>query len=97
MFKNHRDLMAVIFIATFMAWLGLAFGVILPMVLRQQNLDPAMGVVTGFGLGAITQFFILIGTITYQFYFRKSNKEDTPTVTTTTTTNIVANTPGEEG
>lgn len=80
MFKNFRNVMALIYVAAFMAWLAVACFVLLPLVLATpEGLDPVLGLVAGLGVGGVTQFFIVIGTLIYQFYFRKANTEETPT------------------
>ena len=77
MIKNFRNLLALIYLGVFMLWLATACFVLLPMIVAMpEGLDPMLGLVSGLGIGGVTQFFIVIGTLIFQFYFRKKNTEE---------------------
>ncbi len=85
--KNFRNLFALVYLGVFILWLAVVCLVLLPMVLKAPDgLDPMMALVAGLGIGGVTQFFIVVGTLIYQFYFRKANAEETPPATTIITT-----------
>ena len=79
MIKNFRDLFALIFIVLFVFWLLLVALFLLPrVILAPESLDPAMALVTGLGIGGVTQFLTVIGTLIYQFYYRKIPETEKP-------------------
>ena len=72
MIKNFRNLLALIYLGVFMLWLGVAcFGLLPAIIAMPEGLDPMLGLVAGLGIGGVTQFFIVVGTLIFQFYFRK--------------------------
>lgn len=73
---NFRDFLALVYLLAFAGWLVVVCLVLLPIVLSQpEGLDPMLSLVAGLGIGGVTQFFIVIGTLIFQFYFRKANTE----------------------
>ena len=67
-----------IMLVAFLMWLG-ALGIIVIRVLNNPDLlDPSLQVIGGISAGAITQFFITMLTLSWQFWFRK---EPAPPVT----------------
>lgn len=77
MIKNFRNLLALVYIVVLLLWLALVAFFILPKVLANpENLDPMLSLVAGLGIGGITQFFIVIGTLIFQFFFRKKGEAD---------------------
>jgi len=75
MLKNFRDLLVLVFLGVFLAWLGIVCFFLLPAIINQpEGLDPMMALVAGLGVGGVTQFLIVIGTLIFQFYFRKSQE-----------------------
>ena len=73
MIKNFRNLLALVYVGTFMLWLGVVCLVLLPLItIQPESLDPVMAFVAGLGIGGVTQFFIEIGTLIFQFYYRKA-------------------------
>jgi len=72
MVKNFRNLYALVYLVVLMAWLAVICFYLLPTILAMpEGLDPMMALVAGLGIGGITQFLIVVGTLVYQFYFRK--------------------------
>jgi len=72
MIKNFRNLLALVYIGVFMLWLGVVCFFLLPRIMAMpESLDPMMALVAGLGIGGITQFFVVVGTLIFQFYFRK--------------------------
>jgi len=66
-------------VGSFLLWLAVVLFYVLPLALTMpEGLDPMMALVAGLGIGGVTQFFIVIGTLIYQFYYRKANAEETP-------------------
>ena len=77
MIKNFRNLLALFYLVIFMLWLGITCFFLLPKIIASpEGLDPLLGLVAGLGIGGVTQFFIVIGTLIFQFYFRKANAEE---------------------
>ena len=75
MIKNFRNLLALIYLGVFILWLGIVCFFLLPKIVAMpEGLDPMMALVAGLGIGGVTQFFIVIGTLIFQFYFRKSGE-----------------------
>jgi len=71
--KNFRDWLALAYLGVLMLWLATIVFVLLPIVLAMpEGLDPMMALVAGLGIGGVTQFFIVIGTLIFQFYFRRT-------------------------
>ena len=78
MIKNFRNLLALIYLSVFLVWLAMVCFYLLPVIMvRPESLDPVMALVAGLGIGGVTQFFIVIGTLIFQFYFRKASTEET--------------------
>ena len=79
MIRNFRNLMALIYVGTFILWLATVCFFLLPIIISQpEGLDPMMGLVAGLGIGGVTQFFIVIGTLIFQFYFRRTQEGEKP-------------------
>ena len=69
----------------FAAWLAALIFYLVPlMIANMAQLDGVSGIIAGLGVGGITQVFITLLTLAWQFYFRK--KEVDPETTTTTVT-----------
>jgi len=76
MIKNFRDILGLVYIGVLLLWLAVVIFFILPIVATApDSVDPMMALVTGLGVGGITQFFIVVGTLVFQFYFRKKEGE----------------------
>lgn len=76
MLKNFRDLLGLVYIGVLLLWLAVVIFFILPLVASiPESVDPMMALVAGLGIGGITQFFIVVGTLVFQFYFRKKEGE----------------------
>ena len=77
MLKTFRDILALVYIAVLLLWLALVSFFLLPVVLSApDSLDPVLALVAGLGIGGVTQFFIVIGTLIFQFYFRKATSSE---------------------
>jgi len=76
MITKFRDLLALVYIGVVVLWLAVVLFFALPLIINTPaSVDPMMALVTGLGIGGITQFLIVIGTLVFQFYFRKANTE----------------------
>ena len=76
MINNFRNLMALTYLVVLLLWLAVVCFFLLPTIIATpEGLDPMLNLAAGLGIGGVTQFFILIGTLIFQFYFRK--KEET--------------------
>ena len=76
MITKFRDLLALVYIGVVVLWLAVVIFFVLPLLVNAPaSVDPMMALVTGLGIGGITQFLIVIGTLVFQFYFRKANTE----------------------
>ena len=79
MIKNFRNLLALVYLGVFLIWLAVVCFFLLPTIIGQpEGLDPMMALVAGLGIGGITQFLIVIGTLIFQFYFRRTQEGETP-------------------
>ena len=73
--KNFRDYLALTYLVVLMLWLATICFILLPIVLAMpEGLDPMLSFAGGLGIGGVTQFFIVIGTLIFQFYFRKKGE-----------------------
>jgi len=71
--KNFRDLLALVYLGVFLSWLAVVCFFLLPTIMGQpEGLDPMMALIAGLGIGGVTQFLIVVGTLIFQFYFRKA-------------------------
>ena len=78
MIKNFRNLLALVYLGVLVIWLAIVIFFILPLVISMpESVDPMMALVAGLGVGGVTQFLIVVGTLIFQFYFRKANAEET--------------------
>jgi len=69
---DKRHVLFLAMLGVFVAWLGVIFGWLLPTALKTpENIEPMLLLVTGLGVGGVTQFFILLLKDGWQFYFRK--------------------------
>ncbi len=98
MFNNLKiDNRLVVFLgvlALFAAWLAALVFFILPKIMDPEAKE-GLDLVLGLGIGGVTQFFLTILALAWQFYFRK--KELDPTTTTTTVTTKPKSEPCEDG
>ena len=79
MIRNFRNLLALVYVGVFLLWLAVICFYILPLVLAMpEGVDPMMALVAGLGVGGVTQFFIVVGTLIYQFYFRRAQEGEKP-------------------
>jgi len=70
--KNFRDALALVYFVVLLLWLAIVCVYILPnIVIYPDALDPTLALIAGLGIGGVTQFLIVIGTLVFQFYFRK--------------------------
>ena len=77
MIRNFRNLLALVYLGVFMLWLGVTCFYLLPAIIAMpEGLDPMLSLVAGLGIGGVTQFFIVIGTLIFQFYFRKKEEAE---------------------
>ena len=71
---DARHYLFLAMLVVFVAWLGVIFGWLLPTALKKpETIEPMMALVTGLGVGGITQFFILLLKDAWQFFFRKKD------------------------
>ncbi len=76
--KNFRDILALVYCGVLLIWLVFAIVIFTKLVTNNPDtLDPLMALLTGLGLGGVTQFFIVIGTLIFQFYFRRAMPGET--------------------
>ena len=69
---NYQFRLLLCLLGVFVAWLALIFVYLLPKVLEEPTLvDPMMALLTGLGLGAVSQFFMLLLKDGWQYFFRK--------------------------
>lgn len=69
---DKRFILFIVMLAVFVAWIGVVFVWLLPIVLENPDtIDPMLTLIAGLGVGGISQFFILVLKDGWQFYFRK--------------------------
>lgn len=69
---DKRHILFLTMLGVFVAWLGVIFGWLLPTALKKpETIEPMLALVTGLGVGSVTQFFILLLKDGWQFFFRK--------------------------
>ncbi len=73
---DKRPILFLVMLGVFVAWLGVIFGWLLPTALKKpESIEPMLTLVTGLGVGSVTQFFILLLKDGWQFWFRKKGRE----------------------
>ena len=74
---TFRNVLAVIYLLVLVGWLVLVVMFVPSLVLdNPTGLDPILALVAGLGVGGVTQFFMVVGTLIFQFYFRKSSTKE---------------------
>ncbi|MCK9601465.1 MAG: hypothetical protein M0R06_20655, partial [Sphaerochaeta sp.] len=82
---DNRLILFMALLGLFAAWLAALIFYLIPLMIAHIDaLDAVTGIIAGMGIGGITQVFITLLTLAWQFYFRK--KEIDPAITTTTIT-----------
>lgn len=72
-YKDRRVLLFLVMLVIFVGWLGAIVFWVFPYIAdRIGSADPMMALVTGLGVGGVTQFFMLVLKDGWQFFFRKS-------------------------
>lgn len=77
---DNRFVLILVFLIMFFAWLCLVAFWFLPKITESGQLDPMMTLIAGLGVGSVTNAFIVLITLSWQFYFRKKEKADKPEV-----------------
>ena len=58
-----------------MLWLAAILFCLMPRLCESpESLDPMMALVTGMGIGGVTQLFAVLLTLSWQFFFRKKGQ-----------------------
>jgi hypothetical protein len=83
---DNRMVIFLVMLSVFVFWLVAVVFFILPLILDPLQ-SKGLDLVLGLGVGGITQFFLTILTLIFQFYFRKKegDYDNPPTVTPTGT------------
>lgn len=71
---DNRFILLLTMLLVFCGWLALVAFWFVPMM-TGENFDPMMNLIAGLGIGGVTNFFIVLLTLSWQYYFRK--KEST--------------------
>jgi len=71
---DNRFALLLVMLGIFCGWLALIAFWFVPLLTSSELLDPMMTLVAGFGIGSVTGSFIILITLSWNFYFRK--KED---------------------
>jgi len=78
MYRDRRVALYLVMMVAFVLWLAAIIFWIFPYAVRNiKDLDPMMGLIAGLGIGGITQFFLQVLLLGWNFYYRKSGP--TPT------------------
>jgi len=69
---NNQFKLFCALLGTFAAWLAVIFVYLLPKVVEKPDIiNPMMALLSGLGIGAVSQFFMLLLKDGWQFFFRK--------------------------
>lgn len=79
---DNRLVVFLVMLALFAAWLAVLVFYIIPKIM-DPNATEGLDVVLGLGVGGVTQFFLTMFTLAWQFYFRKKETPDPDTDTKT--------------
>jgi hypothetical protein len=77
---DNRIIIFLVVLALFAAWLAALVFVILPKIMDPEA-EKGLDLVMGLGVGGVTQFFLTILALAWQFYFRKRETDTPPTTT----------------
>ena len=80
---NQRNLFYAL-LGVFAGWLAIIFLYLLPKVVEKPDIiNPMMALLGGLGVGAVSQFFMLLLKDGWQFFFRKKppTTESKPPIT----------------
>lgn len=76
--KDRRVLLFLVTLAAFMVWMGALIYLFLVLKIADQ-LDKLQIAATFLGVGAVSQFFMLLLKDSWQFFFRKFGPAPPPT------------------
>lgn len=60
-----------VLLSVFVLWLAMFVALIWMVLQDTSKVDPILTLVTGLGLGLVTEFFLMALTLSWQFFFRK--------------------------
>ena len=72
---DNRFVLLLVMLVMFCGWLCLVAFWFLPLITGPEQLDPMMTLMAGLGVGSVTNAFIVLITLSWQFYFRKKQGE----------------------
>jgi len=79
---DNRLLLVLVTLLIFCGWLALVAFWYIPLMaqwlLGGTSVDLMLAVISAFGIGGVTNFFIVILTLELQFYFRKKEADVSP-------------------
>lgn len=76
---DNRFVLLLVMLGIFCGWLAMVAFWFAPMIVSAEQLDPMMNLIAGLGIGGVTNSFIVLLTLSWQFYFRKKEESETPT------------------
>ncbi|GAH48980.1 unnamed protein product [marine sediment metagenome] len=84
---DSRFILLVVMLVIFCGWLALVAFWFVPLLLMTGGgaLDPMMALIAGLGIGGVTNSFIVLLTLSWQFYFRKRETSEVVNGGTVTT------------
>ena len=71
---DKRFVLMLSMLAVFCGWLAMIAFWFLPQLTSSELLDPIMTLIAGLGIGGVTNSFIVLLTLSWQFYFRKAGQ-----------------------
>lgn len=71
---DNRFVLVLVMLLIFCGWLGLVAFWFVPRITSGEVLDPMMSLIAGLGIGGVTNSFIVLITLSWQFYFRKKEE-----------------------
>ena len=71
---DKRFVLMLSMLTVFCGWLAVIAFWLLPQLIASELLDPMMSLIAGLGVGGVTNSFIVLLTLSWQFYFRKAGQ-----------------------
>ena len=75
---DKKERLFYVLLGVFIFWM-IGLGLFVWYVLTQglSQVDPALALITGVGVGLITEFFLMALTLSWQYWFRKTGPPNT--------------------
>lgn len=71
---DNRFVFLMVMLGVFCGWLSMIAFWFVPLLTSSELLDPMMTLIAGLGIGGVTNSFIVLLTLSWQYYFRKKEE-----------------------